>query len=699
MKKALLFLPLLFWAASFQAQTVEMVYYFDNPVISQKGGFQTVNFPATQQSGLPGEPSLPYHILSLVLPPGEAAVSMEVTGEMEREIPGFFTLFPQQHVRPLSEGLSGLFIRNGEIYRQNGKYPSSPSGHLTTQYLNGYGVALSSFTPVSYFPASGKLSYFAKVTVRIYTVPDPAAEKALENYCPSAASAKRLSSLVQNPRMAETYPMRAPVKTNYQILIITASTFSNSFQPLIDLYQSEGMTTQVVTTQTIESTMTGQDLQEKIRNFIIQEYQSSGVEFVLLGGDVELVPYRGFYCQVQSSSVYEDNNIPADLYYSALDGNWNTNGNNLWGEPGEDDLLPDVAVTRFTFSTETELQNMIHKSVSYQVNPVLGELQQPLLAGEHLWDSPMTFGGDFMDLLIDDQTANGYFTHGIPSAENAIVKLYDSLNTSGGIFNWDPVTLLNEINLGKSFIHHLGHANEMYMMRLYVWDITNANFSQVNGVDHNYTLLYTQGCLSGAFDVDDCIAEKSVTIENFLAGGVFNSRYGWFNEGQTEGPSEHLNREFVSALYNDTISFKRIGETQMVSKIKTAPWVTAPGQWEPGALRWCFYDCNVFGDPAMEIWTDEPSVGISGRNPATAILLYPNPAQGFTTLRAGGILPANTWVTMTNMLGQVVLRAHYVSQQQADGSLVIDLSGVLPGIYNVSVTTDNGLTSAKLIVR
>jgi hypothetical protein len=32
-----------------------------------------------------------------------------------------------------------------------------------------------------------------------------------------------------------------------------------------------------------------------------------------------------------------------------------------------------------------------------------------------------------------------------------------------------------------------------------------------------------------------------------------------------------------------------------------------PGEFEPGAQRWCHYDCNVFGDPALEVWTEEPS--------------------------------------------------------------------------------------------
>ena len=68
-----------------------------------------------------------------------------------------------------------------------------------------------------------------------------------------------------------------------------------------------------------------------------------GITRVLLGGDAngapgdpKIVPCRGLYCAVQSHpSLYEDENIPADLYFAALDGDWNGDGDGLWGEPGE----------------------------------------------------------------------------------------------------------------------------------------------------------------------------------------------------------------------------------------------------------------------------------------------------------------------------------------------------------------------------
>jgi hypothetical protein len=60
----------------------------------------------------------------------------------------------------------------------------------------------------------------------------------------------------------------------------------------------------------------------------------------------------------------------------------------------------------------------------------------------------------------------------------------------------------------------------------------------------------------------------------------------------------------VDALYGSRTG--RIGQAHLESRIDTAPWVNAPGQWEEGAQRWCFYCCNVLGDPALSVWTDEP---------------------------------------------------------------------------------------------
>jgi hypothetical protein len=36
------------------------------------------------------------------------------------------------------------------------------------------------------------------------------------------------------------------------------------------------------------------------------------------------------------------------------------------------------------------------------------------------------------------------------------------------------------------------------------------------------------------------------------------------------------------------------------------PYLDLPDEWEPGAVRWCFYESNLLGDPALDGWTDTP---------------------------------------------------------------------------------------------
>lgn len=580
------------------AQIIEKTYYFDNHKVIQKSGYQIIDFKNTLLTGNTGEPVLPYHSVSLLLPPGKVAESIEFIGEDEITIAGYYSLYPQQYVRPMSEESSGGFVKNDFIYSLNDSYPFTHTGTLITNYMNGYSIALCSFTPLKYVPSTGKVSFYKKVTLKIRTKNEAGGSNPLSNLNSNTETKSRIKKFVQNPEAISDYPEKLVDNDDYQFLIISPVQFVDKFSELIDLYLVRGIKTKIISTDSIYTSTSGQDSQEKIRNFIIQEYQNKNIQYVLLGGDVEHIPYRGFYCHVQSSIVYEDYDIPSDLYYSALDGNWNTNGNNMWGEIGEDDLLPEISVARIPASNLTDLNNMMNKIKSYQNTPVLNELNKPLLAGEDLWSNPQTWGGDYLDLLIGFHDDNGYTTIGIPPGDN-IEKLYDR-----DLGYWSGSTLISKINEGKSFVHHAGHSNYNYVMRLNDGDITNQNFSQVNGLIHNYTLVNTTGCNCGGFDESDCIAEKMVNIENFAVAFIGNSRYGWFNEGQTEGPSTHLQREFVDALYNDKLH--RIGVALLTSKIESASWVTAPGQWEEGALRWCFYCNNVLGDPAVGIWTSNP---------------------------------------------------------------------------------------------
>ncbi|MCK4956412.1 MAG: hypothetical protein KAS49_02165 [Candidatus Cloacimonetes bacterium] len=648
------------FGSSLSADIISQEYFFENPTISKHDNWDIISFEDTRNSGEIGNPTFPYKAINVLLPAGHCAQTIEITFLDEKTLEGNFNLYPMQNSRPVSGIGSGEFKQNLALYRQDIDLPKIEKANIQTHFKNGHPIAMSIFTPVIYNPQKQKIKYYQKVIVTLTTASEQKAIKAKSLLRSDAKVNKQLKKLVDNPRMLNSYSALDLRNEIYEVMVITDDAFATNFKLLTDFYLTRGLRSNIFTTQNINDNFAGSDLQEKMRNAIIEQYQENGISFVLLAGDADEVNYRGFYCSVKSGDGYESNNIPADIYYSALDGTWNDDNDENWGEPGEDDLLPEIAVGRIPFSTSEELENIINKIINYQDSPVLGELEDPLLVGEKLWDDPLTWGGDYLDQLIGYNDDNGYETWGIPEDYN-FTKIYDR-----ELGAWNSQDLIAEINRGHSFIHHSGHSNTFYNMRLENHDITNENFNLVNGADHNFSLVYTHGCICGAFDEDDCIAERMLNIDNFMVAGIFNSRFGWFNEGQTEGPSQHLHREFLDAIYRDNVL--NIGTAHLSSKIDSAPWVTIDNQYEDGAMRWCFYTANVIGDPTLSIWSSEPravsmeSVQTISFN-TTSLELYisqnDNPVPGITAT----ILHNNKFITKTisdaNGIAAIVLNSTF----------------------------------------
>ena len=594
MKKLNLILLALMVSLFASAQTIEKTYLFSQPNVSQIQGYEQIQFTDCMQSGLAGQPSLPWQSVSLMLPQGQEAVSMEVELSGFQTLEGCHNFFPYQSALTYSNPVRRQFEKDEVLYASKSVYPAQAYGNLSTHYLNGIGFAFSAFTPVQYVPGTGEVRYATKATVRITTTAaktDPSRKLWL-----TGDNGQRAMRLAQNPEMLQSYNTRGRSVGGYDLLVVATEPYIHAFDEYVTFYQARGLRTRVVDLSDIIANTEGRDNPEKLRNFIIQEYEENGIQMVNLAGDVPAIPYRGLYCHVDSGSGYDDDDIPADMYYACLDGTWNDDNDNRWGEIGEDDLLPELGIGRMCFSNQNELNNMLHKAMAYQTEPVLGEFRKVIMGGEHLFDNPMSNGSQYLELLIGTRDDNGYTTTGIPEHYD-FTRLYEEEG------NWSGTLLRNAINQGTQYVHHDGHANTGYVAGWTNGDITDNKFNGVNGVDHNDTFFHTSGCICGDFS-SDCILERMTKIANFAVATFGNSRYGWFNEGQTEGPAIHLHRETEDAYYNDRIPYG--GMALREAKIATAPWVNAPGQWEEGALRWNFYDLNMMGDVAVSPWHDEP---------------------------------------------------------------------------------------------
>lgn len=576
-------------------------YQMEQPVLLEKELGTVIRLNGTQSYSKPGEPDLPYFGYSLLLPESHEAVSVNI----RREGPVVYQLkaivAPAQRQYPFSHDIIEEKDKpNPEIYSSHEVYPKSPAKGLTTEFLSGHPIAFGAFTPFEYYPQSNELVFYKSIVVELDHEPGLRAMEATKLLKNDAFTARRLKQSVDNQSAVPTY---RSVRTNgiEYLMIVDEAKFTN-WQPLADLYSNQGLQVQMTAVSDIEESQNGSDLQEKIRNYIISIYETNPLRYVLLGGDTDLIPHRGFTVDMGSGGE-RDYDIPADMYYSSLDGNWNTDNDQYWGEEMEADLAPELAVGRICYNNDIEISNQINKIFLYQLLPVEDQITTAAFAGEWLWDGP-TWGGDYMDEMIGGSSAHGYTTVGVP-ADWDITTLYD--RTYGYSDAWGSSEIKPFLSEGANLVNHLGHSNTTYCMRLSNNNVTESGITN-NGQTENYSIYFSQGCYAGSFDnretsagsyTADCISEKYTSIATSAAGMISHSRYGWGMQGSTNGASQYFHREYIDAIFGENIH--ELGYTLVDSKIDNIPFI-----YDNPVMYWVSYETNLFGCPVTRIWSDTP---------------------------------------------------------------------------------------------
>lgn len=378
-----------------------------------------------------------------------------------------------------------------------------------------------------------------------------------------------------------TSPAAALGQADY--VIITSEALTPAFESLVAEKMSRGLTAQIVTTEYIYANFSGtenHDNADKIRDYLADAYAYQGTKYVLLGGDSDVVPVRGVYGQVGS---IVDNNIPCDLYYAALDGTWDGDGDGIWGEANDGagardvDLAAELYIGRAPVSTIAEVSNFVAKTIDYDTT-AQSNTTTIVLAGEEL-DSQTQ--GSVSGNKIEQSVPSGY----------EVIKLYDTSTTK-----WTTQQLVDVLNSSPNLIEHLGHSSDTYNARLTASDVAGLT----NG---DYYFLYSQGCDAGSFDTEDvCIGEAQVVSEHGAVAVIMNSRYGWYVPGSTPGASHNFAASFWDGVLNKGIL--HLGQANQYSKDANRFRVQSTGM-----DRWIYMELNLLGDP-------ETSLQVGANTPA-----------------------------------------------------------------------------------
>ena len=572
---------------------------FEKPQVLNNGGFLEIRYDEISNGGAPGEPALPVITHNELLPQGTEVSYAQVISISYYSETASGIIMPVQTPVPISMAGEDLKFTapDPDIYNQTTAFPESVIRNHMTNFLGGHGIATFNICPVEYIPAENNIRFVKSVTIGYKTA---GSEKDICLASKSDAVYSRIKNLVDNPEVASTYNYAASKDGNADMLIISKADFLPLMEEYINYKESTGFFTEVISTEDILATYDGQDDQEKIRNCIKDYYENYGIEYVILVGDADpanedqnIIPHRGL-------KAVDDYDIPADLYYSNLDGNWDENGNGVWGQIGEGDLFAEVAIGRFSVDSPAEIANMIHKHIMYQDHPVADDGNKFLLVGENLNNNPLTWGGTYMDELYYGTSNHGFTTAAI-SDDVETSRIYDRDGT------WNPTMIRDHFNTsGLNFLNHLGHSNVTYNMKMNNEDLTTQAFRN-DGIDRGFCLGYSQGCYNGSFDnrntngghgSGDSFAEKITTMETADVACVANSRYGWYMPANTNSSSQFYNRYFFHALFGMDIT--QIGWANAYSKEAEVSWLD--GEY----FRWTAYELNLFGDPSLDIYTAKP---------------------------------------------------------------------------------------------
>jgi len=573
-----------------KCEKITLFYRFNLPsivaILEEGKTFSRVNLEGLPKISFPGKPRLPVKPLRILLPYATAIKKIHVESSQCRKLHLTYPIEIGGQTFCLSKGFS---VRQNFSCEVQGIYPNTTYSKIGIQYWRGYSILHINLYPVQYIGYNKTILFHQSFKVVIEL------KKSKPSPLYRGDGKDKIAHMVENPDVLSTYPPKNFSSVYDYVLITTENLINTSgeytFIDLLNHRREQGLSCTYKTVEAIGKEFDGIDLQEKIRNFIRYAYMEWGTTWILLGGDVEKVPVRYL---VDVDGEQEDEKVLAsDIYYQCLDGSYNYDGDDLWGEKfdgvggGLIDLYAEVYLGRAPVDDAEDVSAFVEKILVYESSK-WGEdtyLSKVLALGEILWDGPGGLGSGYVERCIDHCEDYNQDTYGIPSSRYTIIRLYEEE------MSWNRSHVMNEINRGVGIINHVGHGNTISAMKLSTHDILLLDN------DGGYPLLYSQACHAGQFDrVDECFAERWVNAPK--SGGVaaiMNTGYGYGSTTDYDGADNRLAREFFDALFSPYERISRVGEANQDSK--------EDNYWrinEPNMYHAC-YSTTLFGDPYMEI--------------------------------------------------------------------------------------------------
>ncbi len=303
--------------------------------------------------GEPGMPSLPVKYINIIIPSDRTAVEIRLLSSRKKEYILEKPLYPAQLSRPTTiKEINITFASpNPEIYQAAAPYPDKSVKIIGHNWFDGDKHILTiAIYPVQYFPAENKIILHTDITYKIDYSSGAKGAIIYKNHSAKHSSFYTgiLKNMIINPNDIPTDDISnklskissGPVAF-YEYVVITSNALKSSFYKLVDWKKRKGLDAGIVTVEEIltyydKDNISGiEDDAGAIRQYLFDAYAAEITVFALMGGDYNHVPIR-YGCGSKNTwhaySTYGANKIPADLYFSDFNGDWDVDGDMYTGE-------------------------------------------------------------------------------------------------------------------------------------------------------------------------------------------------------------------------------------------------------------------------------------------------------------------------------------------------------------------------------
>ncbi|MBN2056972.1 hypothetical protein JW905_18745, partial [bacterium] len=366
-------------------------------------------------------------------------------------------------------------------------------------------------------------------------------------------------------------------------LVVTTAELAPAFEPLVAWKNEKGVPAAVALLEDIVAATPGRDDQEKIRNYIKGVHEARHLDYVLLGGDMPPVPARLVHCRAEVTGYYSvEDDVVTDMYYSDLDGDWDGDGDGVFGEMEDGvDFYPDVLVGRLPVDTVAQAVAVVGKVLDFERSPVAG------------YQRDVMFIADFTGYynIYSSVAKDPMERSAVPIRCRPVRKLYDDYWNYTGAEENTKEAQIAALDQGYQLVNHFGHGSSQSLGYLHGTEIDQLANGARTGV------YLSCACDSGSFHkANDGGGERWVL--NPGGGGV--AFVGNTNIGIGFPSGMVFDEAFLRHLYH--LDHERLGAFVGFGK---AEFVAEAGElYHPH--RWTQYVLHLLGDPELPVWTDDP---------------------------------------------------------------------------------------------